>query len=73
MNFEKYVIKVDGSGRLTLRNRRYIKKLFMDETMFNRFPQPLPIVPVIRNNPVPNVDRPPDERRPPRIRRERLL
>ena len=31
---DKYVIKVDGSGRLTLRNRRFIKKAFHDEAMF---------------------------------------
>ena len=29
-DFDKYVVKVDGSGRLTLRNRRFLKKLFSD-------------------------------------------
>ena len=30
----KYVIKVDGSGRLSIRNRRFLRKLFEDKTMF---------------------------------------
>ena len=25
-DFDKYIVKVDGSGRLTLRNRRFLKK-----------------------------------------------
>ena len=29
-DFDKYVVKVDGSGRLTLRNRRHLRKLFED-------------------------------------------
>ena len=33
-DFDKYVTKVDGSGRLTLRNRRYLKKLYQDNGMF---------------------------------------
>ena len=37
-DFDKYVTKVDGSGRLTLRNRRYLKKLFKDEGMFQNSP-----------------------------------
>ena len=31
---DKYVIKVDGSGRLTLRNRRYLRKLFQDVGLY---------------------------------------
>jgi len=31
---EKYVMKVDGSGRLTMRNRRFLKKLFQDNAIF---------------------------------------
>ena len=33
-DFHKYVIKVDGSGRLTLRNRRYLRKLFLDVGLY---------------------------------------
>ena len=33
-DFDKYVTKVDGSGRLTLRNRRYLKKFYQDKGMF---------------------------------------
>ena len=33
-DFDKYIVKVDGSGRLTLRNRRYLKKLYEDSGMF---------------------------------------
>ena len=33
-DFDKYVTKVDGSGRLTMRNRRYLKKLYQDKGMF---------------------------------------
>ena len=33
-DFDKYVTKVDGSGRLTLRNRRYLEKLYQDKGMF---------------------------------------
>ena len=31
---DKYVMKVDGSGRLTMRNRRFLKKLFQDNAIF---------------------------------------
>ena len=34
----KYVVKIDGSGRLTLRNRRYLKKLYPDSGMFTSTP-----------------------------------
>ena len=34
-DFDKYVTKVDGSGRLTLRNRRFLKKLYQDKGMFH--------------------------------------
>ena len=33
-DFDKYATKVDGSGRLTMRNRRYLKKLYKDKCMF---------------------------------------
>ena len=33
-DFDKYVVKVDCSGRLTLRNRRYLKEVFNDRGMF---------------------------------------
>ena len=33
-DFDKYVVKVDGSGRLTLRNRRFLRKLYQDKGMF---------------------------------------
>ena len=32
-DFDKYIVKVDGSGRLTLRNRRYLRKLFEDPNL----------------------------------------
>ena len=32
--FDQYVVKVDGSGRLTLRNRRFLRKLVVDRGMF---------------------------------------
>ena len=37
--FDKYVVRVDGSGRPTVRNRRFLKELFQDEGMFGT---PLP-------------------------------
>ena len=33
-DFYKYIVKVDGSGRLLLRNRRFLKKLHVDNGMF---------------------------------------
>ena len=32
--FDKYVLKVDGSGGLPLRNRRFPRKLYQDKSMF---------------------------------------
>ncbi len=29
------MVKVDGTGRLTIRNRRFLKKLFQDKSMFH--------------------------------------
>ena len=40
----KYIIKVDGSGRLSLRNRRFLRKLFEDKSMFEKVPQSTPPV-----------------------------
>lgn len=40
----KYVIKVHGSGRLSIRNRRFLRKLFEDKAMFTT-PQRPPILP----------------------------
>ena len=40
-DFDKYVVKVDGSGRLTLRNRRFLRKLYQDKGMFLNA-QPVP-------------------------------
>ena len=37
-DFDKYIVKVDGSGRLTLRNRRFLKKLFDDVGMYGALP-----------------------------------
>jgi hypothetical protein len=42
----KYLVKVDGSGRLTLRNRRFLRKLFVDETLFR---SPIAATPPISN------------------------
>ena len=33
-DFDKYIVKVDGSGRLTLRNRRYLRKLYEDVGLY---------------------------------------
>ena len=33
-DFDKYIVKVDGSGRLTLRSRRFLKKLFIDKGLY---------------------------------------
>ena len=37
-DFDKYIVKVDGSGRLTLRNRRYLRKLFEDVGLYGTSP-----------------------------------
>lgn len=34
-DFDKYIVKVDGSGRLTLRNRRFLKKLYVDHGLYD--------------------------------------
>ena len=46
-DFDKYIVKVDGSGRLTMRNRRFLKPIFIDGTMFG------PIKPVHKKKTVP--------------------
>ena len=56
----KYVVKVDGSGRLSLRNRRFLRKLFMDPSMFNN-PIPKPMVP----NPRPVIHPTTNDHQPP--------
>ena len=33
-NLDKYVTKVDRSGRFALRNRSYLKKLYQEKDMF---------------------------------------
>ncbi len=44
----KYVIRVDGSGRLTIRNRRFLRKLYQDKTMFaSPKPSPQPAMAVV--------------------------
>ena len=50
-DFDKYIVKVDGSGRLTLRNRKYLKKLFSDLELLQRLRKPDTR---IRNNTVEN-------------------
>ena len=47
-DFDKYVIKVDGSGRLTLRNRRYLRKVYKDKGLYGS--QPIRMVPPIVTN-----------------------
>ena len=42
----KYIVKVDGSGRLTMRNRRFLRKLFVDKAMFQS-PQPALLPPAL--------------------------
>ena len=37
-DFDKYIVKVDGSGRLTLRNRRFLKRLFDDVGLYGALP-----------------------------------
>ena len=37
-DYDKYIVKVDGSGRLSQRNRRYLKKLCPDTGMFDSSP-----------------------------------
>lgn len=38
-DFDKYIVKVDGSGRLTLRNRRFLRKLYEDKGLYGMQPQ----------------------------------
>ncbi len=33
-DFDKYIVKVDGSGRLTLCNRRFLKKIYCDKGLY---------------------------------------
>ena len=47
-DYDKYIVKVDGPGRLTQRNRRYLKKLFPDTGMFDSSP-------VVLRKPIENV------------------
>ena len=35
----KYIVNVDGSGRLTMRNRRFLRKLFIDNALFQTPPR----------------------------------
>ena len=49
-DYNKYVVKVDGSGRLTLRNRRFLKKIFVEKNKFSVAPVPLPIQSVYNRN-----------------------
>ena len=37
-DFDKHIIRVDASGRLTLRNRRYLRKLFEDVGLYGTRP-----------------------------------
>ena len=41
---------MDGSGRLTLRNRRFLKKIFVEKNKFSVAPVPLPIQSVYNRN-----------------------
>ena len=74
-NFDQYVVKVDGSGRLTVRNRRYLKKIMFDQGMFNVVPTVNTNLPAEDMNPRIHVDQNAQnpERRAPRERRERLF
>ena len=47
-DYDKYIVKVDGLGRLTQRNQRYLKKLFPDTGMFDSSP-------VVLRKPIENV------------------
>ena len=73
-DFNKYVVKVDGSGRLTLRNRRFLKKLFLDEGMFHsKIPPPITENNIVHNEQyqADHIQRPPT--RQGRVRAERLF
>ena len=37
-DFDQYVVKVDGAGRLTVRNRKFLKKLLPDQGMLPNLP-----------------------------------
>jgi len=59
-DFDKYIVKVDGSGRLTLRNRRFLKKVYQDKGMFTPVPplrkiKPTEVVPEDTSIPEPIV------------------
>ena len=67
-DFDKYIVKVDGSGRLTLRNRKFLKKLFPDLGLFkNTAPEdpPMRTNPIVNNNNNNNVNNPAPVARPP--------
>ena len=75
-DFNKYIVKVDGSGRLTLRNRRFLKKIVVDKSMFNAgVPQPATPVTqqpdIIHNHRNGHEERPLTRQR--RVRGERLF
>ena len=53
-DFDKYIVKVDGSGRLTLRNRRFLKKVYQDRGMFT------PIPPLRKTKP--SIDEAPEDK-----------
>ena len=75
-DFNKYIVKVDGSGRLTLRNRRFLKKIVVDKSMFNAG-VPQPATPVTQQPDIVHNHRNGHEERPltrqRRVRGERLF
>ena len=74
-NFDQYVIKVDGSGRLTVRNRRYLRQMAIDRGMFHNSVPPLPTkeIPLAVNQPILEDQNEPNRERINRVRRERLF
>jgi hypothetical protein len=40
-DYDKYIVKIDGSGRLTLRNRRFLKKMFDDRGLYGSTQYPV--------------------------------
>jgi hypothetical protein len=73
-DFDKYVVKVDGSGRLTLRNRRFLKKIFVDRGMFLTKSPPTPPIDHVTTPPTAPPDAIHQEpKRTRRRRRERLF
>ena len=53
-DFDKYIVKVDGSWRLTLRNRRFLKKLYEDKELYGTQPQTTPQIVCDRKKEVPD-------------------